>query len=57
MIGVLSQWWARTRRPRWFKKYNYLTSAALDGGSQVILFILSFAVFGASGNAVEFPNW
>ena len=32
-------------------------SAALDGGSQVILFILSFAVFGASGNAVPFPFW
>lgn len=57
VIGFLSQWWARTRRPKWFKKYNYLTSAALDGGSQIILFILSFAVFGASGNAVEFPNW
>lgn len=57
VIGVLSQWWARTQRPKWFKKYNYLTSAALDGGSQVILFILSFAVFGASGNSVAFPNW
>ena len=57
VIGFLSQWWARTRHPKWFKKYNYLTSAALDGGSQVILFILSFAVFGASGNAVPFPNW
>ncbi|KAI0746554.1 OPT oligopeptide transporter [Daedaleopsis nitida] len=57
VIGLASQWWARTRRPKWFKKYNYLTSAALDGGSQVILFILSFAVFGASGNEVSFPTW
>ncbi|KAF9567140.1 OPT oligopeptide transporter [Agrocybe pediades] len=57
VIGVVSQWWLRTRRPRWFVKYNYLLSAALDGGSQVILFILSFAVFGASGNAVAFPSW
>lgn len=32
-------------------------SAALDGGSQVILFVLSFAVFGASGSAVAFPTW
>ena len=40
VIGFATQWWARTRRPAWFKKYNYLTSAALDGGSQVILFIL-----------------
>ncbi|TCD68164.1 hypothetical protein EIP91_011442 [Steccherinum ochraceum] len=57
LIGFASQWWARTRRPRWFKSRNYLLSAALDGGSQVILFILSFAVFGASGNAIAFPNW
>ncbi|EIN12728.1 OPT oligopeptide transporter [Punctularia strigosozonata HHB-11173 SS5] len=57
VIGMASQWWARKYRPGWFKKYNYLTSAALDGGSQVILFILSFAVFGASGDAVAFPTW
>lgn len=40
VIGFASQWWARSRRPVWFRKYNYLTSAALDGGSQVILFVL-----------------
>ncbi|CCM00442.1 uncharacterized protein FIBRA_02474 [Fibroporia radiculosa] len=57
VIGFASQWWARTYRPAWFKKYNYLTSAALDGGSQVIMFILSFAVFGASNTAVPFPYW
>ncbi|KAI0070550.1 OPT oligopeptide transporter [Panus rudis PR-1116 ss-1] len=57
IIGFASQWWARKYRPRWFKSRNYLLSAALDGGSQVILFILSFAVFGASGSAVDFPNW
>ncbi|KAF9047508.1 OPT oligopeptide transporter protein-domain-containing protein [Panaeolus papilionaceus] len=57
VIGVFSQWWLRTRRPRWFIKYNYLLSAALDGGSQVILFILSFAVFGASGMEHPFPVW
>ncbi|KAF8182028.1 OPT oligopeptide transporter [Pholiota molesta] len=57
VIGIFSQWWLRTRHPAWFVKYNYLMSAALDGGSQVILFILSFAVFGASGTAVDFPTW
>ncbi|EPS96475.1 OPT oligopeptide transporter [Fomitopsis schrenkii] len=57
VIGFVSQWWLRTHRPGWFKKYNYLLSAALDGGSQVIIFILSFAVFGASGKAVDFPYW
>ena len=37
-----------------FVKYNYLVSAALDGGTSVIVFILSFAVFGASGKTVNF---
>ena len=29
----------------------------MDGGTQVISFILNFAVFGASGTAHNFPNW
>lgn len=32
-------------------------SAALDGGTQVISFILNLAIFGAAGPAVPFPNW
>jgi hypothetical protein len=31
--------------------------AALDGGTQVMVFILSFAVQGASGNSHLFPQW
>ncbi|ORY26993.1 OPT oligopeptide transporter protein-domain-containing protein [Naematelia encephala] len=57
VIGFISQYWARKYRPRWFIKYNYLLSAALDGGTQIIYFILNFAVFGASGNTVDFPYW
>lgn len=56
-IGLYTQWWVRTRKPRWYIKYNYLTSAALDGGSSIIYFILNFVVFGASGNAISFPTW
>lgn len=40
-----------------FVKYNYLVSAALDGGTSVIVFIMSFALFGAAGKAVPFPKW
>ncbi|KAF7307796.1 OPT oligopeptide transporter [Mycena kentingensis (nom. inval.)] len=57
IIGPFSQYYLRKYKPSWFKKYNYIMSAALDGGSQVILFILSFAVFGASGKGVDFPYW
>ncbi|OJA09373.1 hypothetical protein AZE42_08541 [Rhizopogon vesiculosus] len=55
-IAFLSQWWLRTRYPRWFAKYNYIVGAALDGGTQVMVFILSFAVQGAGGNSHPFPK-
>nr|XP_019012500.1 OPT family small oligopeptide transporter [Kwoniella pini CBS 10737]OCF51281.1 OPT family small oligopeptide transporter [Kwoniella pini CBS 10737] len=57
IIGFASQYWARKYRPRWFIKYNYLLSAALDGGTQVIYFILNFAIFGAASASVTFPYW
>ncbi|KAJ7473925.1 OPT oligopeptide transporter protein-domain-containing protein [Mycena galericulata] len=57
IIAYLSQWWLRTRYPRWFAKYNYILAAGLDGGTQVMVFILSFAVQGASGNSHLFPQW
>jgi OPT family small oligopeptide transporter len=56
-IAFLSQWWLRTRYPRWFAKYNYILAAALDGGTQVMVFILSFAVQGASGKSHLIPQW
>lgn len=57
IVGFASQWWLRTRCPHWFRKYNYVVAAALDGGTQVMVFILSFAVFGAAGYAHLFPSW
>lgn len=32
---------------------NYIIAGALDGGTQVISFILNFAVFGAAGTEVD----
>ncbi|KAE8444125.1 hypothetical protein EG329_000813 [Mollisiaceae sp. DMI_Dod_QoI] len=56
-VGVISQFYLRKYRPNWFIKYNYILSAAMDGGTQVIVFILSFAVFGGAGNPVTFPPY
>lgn len=56
-VGIFSQVWLRRRLPRIYNKYNYLIGAAMDGGSQIVIFILSFAVFGASSSAVPFPTW
>ncbi|KAF2768319.1 OPT superfamily oligopeptide transporter [Teratosphaeria nubilosa] len=57
IIGFVSQFWLRKYHATWFVKYNYLLSAALDGGTQVLVFIFTFAVFGGSGKAVSFPTW
>ncbi len=57
IIGIFSQYWLRRKRPTVFVRYNYLVSAALDGGTSVIIFILSFAIFGAAGKSVNFPLW
>jgi OPT oligopeptide transporter protein len=51
-IGAWSQLYMRKYYPNWFIKYNYILSAALDGGTQVMVFILSFAVFGTAGDIV-----
>ena len=57
LLAVFSQYYLRVYRPRWFRKYNFLMSAALDGGTQVMVFVFSFAVGGAGGKVVNFPNW
>jgi hypothetical protein len=55
ILGFGTQWWLRKHHPHLFNKYNYIVSAALDGGTQVCVFILTFAVFGGSGTSHAFP--
>ncbi|KAJ2920656.1 hypothetical protein H1R20_g16438, partial [Candolleomyces eurysporus] len=57
IVGLVTQLWLRQRHPGWYKKYNYILGGALDGGAQVMIFVLSFAVFGASGVERPFPSW
>ncbi|KAF8147837.1 peptide transporter MTD1 [Crassisporium funariophilum] len=56
-LAVFSQYYLRKYRPGWFRKYNFLLSAALDGGTQVMVFVFTFAVGGGSGKVVSMPNW
>jgi hypothetical protein len=56
IVGLVSQLWLRKYHPGWYKKYNYILGGALDGGAQVMIFVLSFAVFGASGTERPFPT-
>jgi len=57
IVGLVSQLWLRRRHPGWYREYNYILGGALDGGAQVMVFILTFTVFGASGVSRTFPNW
>ncbi|KAJ7093296.1 peptide transporter MTD1 [Mycena belliarum] len=57
LLAVFSQYYLRRYRPRWFRKYNFLLSAALDGGTQVMVFVFTFAVGGGSGKVANMPNW
>jgi hypothetical protein len=55
--GFASQYYLRKYRPIWFKKYNYILSAGLDGGCQVMVFFLTFAFMGGAGRVVTFPKY
>jgi len=56
-LALYSQYYLRKRHPRWFRKYNFLLSAALDGGTQVMVFVFTFAVGGGGSGVINFPNW
>ncbi|KAM0273268.1 hypothetical protein ACHAQH_008337 [Verticillium albo-atrum] len=57
LSGFFVQFYLRNYRPRIFKDYSYLVTGAFDGASLTVLFVLSFAVFGAGGRSVPFPTW
>ena len=56
-IGFFVQFWVRKKHPEWFIRYNYLLAAAISGGTELLVFVTTFAVQGASGKAVEFPPY
>ncbi|KUJ19163.1 OPT superfamily oligopeptide transporter [Mollisia scopiformis] len=56
-VAFWSQYYLRRYKPEWFLKYNYVLCAGLDGGTQVIVFIMTFVFFGASGKPIPFPNY
>ncbi|KAL8280305.1 hypothetical protein RQP46_007222 [Phenoliferia psychrophenolica] len=57
LIAIISQFVLRRYCASWFRKYNFLMSAGLDGGTQFMSFIATFALFGGSGKAAVMPTW
>ncbi|KAH9444306.1 hypothetical protein Pst134EA_032360 [Puccinia striiformis f. sp. tritici] len=56
-IGLMSQFWARKYRTQWFRKYNYILSAALDGGTELMVFFLAIVFQGGDGHNINFPTY
>ncbi|KAK0433031.1 OPT oligopeptide transporter [Armillaria borealis] len=56
VLAVFSQYYLRKYHATWFRKYNFLMSAALDGGTAIMIFVWTFAVGGAGGKTVAFPT-
>ena len=54
LIGFSSQFWLRRWKPDWFIKYKYMLAAALDGGTQILVFLLTFTVLGGVGPEFKF---
>ncbi|KAM6503844.1 OPT oligopeptide transporter [Amanita muscaria] len=57
VVAIISQFYLRKYYATWFRKYNFLLSAALDGGTSVMIFVYTFAVGGGSGTVKLFPTW
>lgn len=57
LCGLFTQGYLRNYRPRIFKDYSYIIAGAFDAGSLFVVFILSFAVYGAGGPFRPFPLW
>ncbi|KAH3662227.1 hypothetical protein OGAPHI_005475 [Ogataea philodendri] len=59
IAAFISQFYFKKYRPNYFRKYNYIVAAALIGGAQVAVFVISFAVGGAGGpnSNHSFPRW
>ncbi|KAA1097772.1 hypothetical protein PGT21_019321 [Puccinia graminis f. sp. tritici] len=57
MIAIYTQYYIRKYRFQWYQKYNYILSAALDGGTQFMMFILTLTLQGGAGFKVEMPTY
>jgi hypothetical protein len=57
LAGFFTQFYLRNYRPKIFKNYSYLVTGAFDGASLMVAFVLTLAVFGVAGPAVDFPKW
>ncbi|KAG0146296.1 hypothetical protein CROQUDRAFT_44570 [Cronartium quercuum f. sp. fusiforme G11] len=57
VFGFISQFYWKRYYKDWYKNYNYILSAALDGGTQIAVVLLTFLLQGGAGFTAKFPNY
>ncbi|OAA65854.1 Oligopeptide transporter OPT superfamily [Niveomyces insectorum RCEF 264] len=57
ILSFYIQFYVRKRYVNWFLRYNYILAAAISGGTELLVFVTTFAVQGAGGPAVPFPPY
>ncbi|CAH7671793.1 OPT oligopeptide transporter protein-domain-containing protein [Phakopsora pachyrhizi] len=57
IVGGLSQVWARWYHRKWYWRYNYILSAALDSGTYLVIVVISVFFKGFAGIKIEIPNY
>ncbi|KAI8380977.1 OPT family small oligopeptide transporter [Radiomyces spectabilis] len=53
-VGFIFNFFIKRRRSAWWKKYNYVLSAALDSGVAICAIIIFFAF---QNSEIHFPRW
>ncbi|KAK7064599.1 OPT oligopeptide transporter [Favolaschia claudopus] len=56
LTGFIFNYVVRRRHFRWWMRYNYILSAALDAGVAIALIVIFFALNYPKGG-IEFPEW
>ncbi|KAJ5348698.1 hypothetical protein MYU51_015115 [Penicillium brevicompactum] len=56
-LGFFAQYYLRNYRPAFFRDYLWILALALDAGSGICIFILTFAVMGVGTAPHPFPLW
>ncbi|KAG0142150.1 hypothetical protein CROQUDRAFT_67552 [Cronartium quercuum f. sp. fusiforme G11] len=57
LLAIVTQYTIRKYHFMWYKKYNYILSAALDGGTQLSMLLLTFLVQGGAGVKLDIPTY
>ncbi|PLW26186.1 hypothetical protein PCANC_21232 [Puccinia coronata f. sp. avenae] len=57
LIALYTQYYIRKYCFQWYQKYNYMLSAAFDGGTQFTMFLLTLTLQGGAGFKVDMPTY